>query len=158
MRAEILDSVTLQRLQSLEFSLEKSIHSSFLAFSPDGRMLTSFARPLHHDDMEGFVISWDLQTGGIVGAIECKANNGTRLWNSRITHSMNGQMVALLTRYEFSTVISVYGVVSGIHTHDIYHNAWANPDLTLGAPFIYDIWTHRESLRSVIPGPTGIKI
>ena len=157
MRAEILDSATLQRLQSLEFSLEKSPRSSLLAFSPDGRMLTSVTRPLHHD-LGGFVISWDLQTGGIISAIQCKANNETRLWSARITHSMNGQMVALLTLYESSTVISVYDVVSGIHTHDICHNAFTNPDLTLGTPFVYDIWTHGELLRFVIPGPTEIEI
>ena len=158
MRAEILDSATLQRLQSLEFSLEKSPCSSSPVFSPDGRILTSFVRPLHHDDIGGFVISWDLQTGGIISAIEFKAENGARLWNSRITHSMNGQIVALLTRYESSTVISVYDIVPGIHTHNIYHDTCTNPNLTLGAPFVYDIWTHGESLRFAIPGPTEIKI
>ena len=158
MRVEILDSATLQLLQNLEFSLEKSTCSSFLAFSPDGRMLTSVIRPLRRNYMGGFIISWDLQTGGIISAIQCNANNATEVWTARITHSMNGQMVALLTLYESSTVISVYDIVSGIHTHDIYHITFTNPDLTLGTPFVYDIWTHKESLRFAIAGPTEIEI
>ena len=156
-RVDILDSATLQRLQSLEFPQKMSPCSQALAFSPDSRTLTSFI----HDNSRldpGFVISWDIQTGGVVSDIEWKEPHGAQAGNPQITYSMNGTVVAVLSRSESSTTISVYDIVSGVHMHDIDHRAGTNRDLPLGAPYAYKTWIHGESLRFVTPELTLITI
>ena len=157
MLVDILDSVTLQRLQSLEFSREIPPHPAALVFSPDSRMLTSFTHN-DHKDQYGFVVSWDLETGGIVSVIERKEHPDTKIGNVHITYSMNGKVVAVLLQYTSSTTISIYNVVSGAYTHDVDHSLHKNPALGLEAPCVYKIWTHEGSLRFATPEPTGIII
>ena len=157
-KVEILDSVALQRLQNLEFLPGTPLYSEVLIFSPDSRMLTSFTRGYNHQDAGGFVVSWDLQTGGVISAIGWKGSSEYKEWRSQMTYSMDGEMVAVLSRYESSTTLSIYNVVSGVHTHDVGHHASTNPDLFLGAPPVYKIWTHGKSLRFATSGQTGITI
>jgi WD40 repeat protein len=152
----VLDPATLQRLQCLEFPREISVSSEALVFSPDSRVLTSVR---NNDQGTGwFVVSWDLQTGGVVSTIERKEPHDTEVGDVRITYSMNGQMVAILSRYESSTIISIHDVVSGAHPPDVYQSTHTNPDLDLGSAYVYKIWTHGELLRYATPGPTGITI
>ena len=155
MKVDILDSGTFQRLHSLEFPRETLVYSEAPIFSPDSRMLTSFIRGYHYRDTGGFVVSWDLQTGGVVSAIEWKGPRDTKVGRARITYSMNGKTIAVLSRYTSSTIISIYDVLSGVHTHDIDHLA---PASALRTPYMYKIWAHGESLRFATPGPTGITI
>jgi WD40 repeat protein len=68
-------------------------------------------------------------------------------------------MVAVLSRHTHSTIISIYNVVSGMHMHDIVHRIrTTNPDLDLGVPFTYKLWTHGELLRFASAEPTTITI
>ena len=129
-----------------------------LAFSPDSRILTSFIRGDYSPNTGGFVVSWDLQTGGVVSAIEWKGPCDANVGRAQITFSRNGKMVAVLSRYESSTIVSIYDVVSGVYTHGIDHGALANLDLALGALPVYKIWTHGESLRFTSPRHAGIAI
>ena len=156
-RVDMLDSATLQRLQSFEFSREVPSRPEALAFSPDSRMLTAV---ICHDipNTGGLVVSWDLQTGGVVSAIERKGYHDTKVGNTHITYSMNGRMVAALSRYESSTTISIYDVASGVYMHDVCHGARTSQDPALGPPHVYKIWTHGESLRFATPRPAGIAI
>ena len=158
MSVSILDSVTLQRYQTLEFPREISRSSEALAFSPDSHILTSISPENYylHKGGEGAIVSWDLQTGGVVSSIELKGHHDIRMGNAHITHSMNGKMVAVLYRYRSSTVISIYDVVSGLYMYDIDHRV--NLGHTLGTPSMDQIWTHGESLRFAIPGVTAITI
>ena len=149
MTVDILDSKTLQRLQILETPREVSSPLDALVFSPDSRTLTSFIRI--NMDTRGLVVNWDLQTGGIVSVIErdnpCRAN---------ITYSRNGEMIAVLSRYESSTTISIYNVVSGVYMHGVDHRAHTSLETDPGVP--YNIWTYGGSLRFATPEPTGITI
>ena len=142
---EILDSMTLQRLQSLEFPREIPGHPMALIFSPDGRMLTcaGFCKL----DRETFVVSWDLQTGGIVSGIKRRAPAESML-ASHIAYSMDGRMVGVLFRHHSIDLISVYDVVSGAYMHDIDHGVLSGPHST-SRPRLHNIWTHGESLRLV---------
>ena len=64
---DVLDSVTLQRLQSFRPLPSVSMWAGVLIFSPDGRILTYHGIPW--EDHELCVSSWDLQTGGLVSTI-----------------------------------------------------------------------------------------
>ena len=88
MRVDILDSATLQRLQSLAPPWEKLACDPLLAFSPDSRGLTYSGRSAHLDKHRGpfvlidegmFVVTWDLQTGGVVSAIEWSKWDGVEM-------------------------------------------------------------------------------
>ena len=158
MTVDILDSATLQRLQSLEFSREISPTLEALAFSPDSRMLTSFTCNNHYPDSGGFVVTWDLQTGGVVSAIEWKRSRSTKTGNAEITYSTGGKMVAIFSRYEPSTIISIYDIVSGVYMYEVGYRARMNLEFNFGTPYVYKIWNHGESLRFATPEPTRITI
>ena len=157
MRVDILDSATLQRLQSLRFPGDIFLPSEPLVFSPDSRMLTTFIRD-KRPAAAWFVVSWDLQTGGVVSTIEWNGPRDTEVGNTHITYSTDGKMVAVFSRCGSSTIISIYDVVAGVCMHDVYHGARMNPDLFSGTPYVYKVWTHGELLRFATPGPTGITI
>jgi hypothetical protein len=74
----VLDSVTLQQLQTLKFPQDMSAYSMALIFSPDSHILTC-SGIIYGDDSckELFVISWDLQTGGIASIIRWQAPEQT---------------------------------------------------------------------------------
>jgi hypothetical protein len=76
-----------------------------------------------------------------------------------ISYSMNGKLVARHFPCGHLT-ISIYDVVSGVYMHDIhYHDhARTNPDSALGCPFVYNIWSHGQSLRFTNPEPSAITI
>ena len=145
-RVDILDPVTLQRLQSLEYPQDKSWYPAALVFSPDSRILTASIRPFQQPP---FVVSWDLQTGGVISAVELgEPLPYTELSNVQMTYSMDGRTVITHSRYESSTIISVCDVFSGTPI----------PDLDLGTLYVYKIWAHGESLRFATLEPTGITI
>ena len=121
-------------------------------------MLTSFVRGYYYPDTGGFVVSWDLQTGGVISAIEWRGPRDLEVGRGQIAYFPNGRIVASLSRYSSSTAISIYDVVSGVHMHDVDHLARPNPDPDLRAPYMYKIWTHGESLRFATPESTGITI
>ena len=132
MKVDILDSAALQRLESLESSI--SPWPEVLASSPDSQILTSFARRYYCPHTTAFVVSWDLQTGGVVSAIDYKGPCDVNTKKAHITYVRNGKMVEALSQYASSIIISIYDVISGVHIHDADQPA-------------YKIWTHGESLR-----------
>jgi len=96
MTIEVLDSVTLQQVQTLEFHLD--IACEALVFSPDSRILTCFG-PSRSLDQELFVVSWDLQTGGITSVIDLQEQYEDITGTPSITCSANGRMVGVRCRH-----------------------------------------------------------
>ena len=151
MRVDILDSATLKRLQHLEPSQETTAVPMVLTFSPDTRMLTCLGR--RHAGHPGnllrrpvaLIISWDLQTGGVVSAITLRRVGSSR---AMIAYSMNGKTFGVLQEFETKTILSIYDVVSGEYVGDIYK----------GKSPLHDFWTHGESLRFATADPTTITI
>ena len=130
---DILDSVTLQKLQSLKFPGDE-VYSWNLIFSPDSRTSTACG----YDTRNMFVVTWDLQTGGIVGVIEWDIQNRDYKGDPYITHSTSGRMVAILHEYHDQPIsISVCDIVSSKRTYDV--------DTAINAAFC-GFWTHGESL------------
>ena len=68
MVVDILDSTTLQRLQTVQIPDNDTSVAKAFAFSPDSCILSCSTAGDHISEDRGIgVISWDLQTGGIVG-------------------------------------------------------------------------------------------
>jgi WD40 repeat protein len=147
---DILDSATLQRLQNLTSSYRSIVA---LAFSPDCRLLTCN----HFYGSVGFIVTQDLQTGGVVSAIWWESPRDRIMGKCQITYLTNGNMVASVYRHSSSTIISIYDVVSGVYMHHVDHLARTNLDPDF-APYVYNIWAHGESLRFATPESMGITI
>ena len=154
---EILDSTTLQPLQSLEFTWEGLAHASVLIFSPDGRRLTYYGNSATRTGPDlrlcivVLVVSWDLQTGCVVSAIECSKTTKSR--NPSVVYSMDGRMVVALDEGSFggTIIISIFDVVSGIYMHSVECSQ-------LESSHLYHIWTQGESIQFVTAGSTRIVI
>ena len=121
-------------------------------------MLTSLARGFDRPDIGWFVLSWDLQTGGIISAIEWKGLRDTDEGHAHLTYLTDGKTVSILTRFQSSFTISIYDIVSGVYVYSIDCRPCINLDLTLGTSYVHKIWTHGESLRFMTPEETGITI
>ena len=152
--ADILDSATLQRLQTLESPQGTSALHRALAFSPDSRALTCSSGGGCDPNRELFIVSWDLQTGGVAGLIRRQGLNEDITGNHSITYSADGKMIGVFYWYYTTTMIIVYDIVSGVHLHShslasIFSN---------GGPVSTDIWTHGGSLRFATAELTTITI
>ena len=157
----VLDSATLQRLQILEAPRDISLLPPCrLIFSPDSRILTCCSS----DYKQPFVVSWDLQTGGVVGVITWQRSE----WNITvdfhdaktvtITYSSDGKMVGVFycylsvnDNYRVTTNLSICDVASGVymHSHSLDGGEILLPN---------NIWTHGESLQFVTAGAKTITI
>ena len=127
---EILDAVTLERLDSFE---SPPTAFPWLSFSPDGCLLTQFSS-------EQELTSWDLQTGGLIGTIHSEPNTSPTCCFSS-TYSTNGKMVAVAHKdSDTTTTISIYNLLSKAHTgsHHVSERCVIAP-----------IWTHGECIRFV---------
>ncbi|KAF9644991.1 YVTN repeat-like/Quino protein amine dehydrogenase [Thelephora ganbajun] len=130
LRTEILDAATLKRLTILEFPQGQT---DKLVFSPDARLLMRYsAKP------DKF-ISWDLQTGVLVGAISPEQwDDNTEC--SSITYSTCGTMFGALICISNAFTIRTYNVHSGTH---IYSHS-------VEGEVVHNIWTHGECLRFAV--------
>ena len=157
-KLEILDSVTLQKLQSLEFP--EGGRNMSLTFSPDSHVLT--ASGTHQGTP--LVVCWDLQTGGVAGVIRDQPGSGNQAGSgdqagsrthvrSRnragsgypavehpIAYSTNGKMITV-PRYDRNAraiIISIYDAVSYQYMHDLH---------PITNPIYRGLWVYGESLR-----------
>ena len=140
---DVLDSVTLRRLQTFRPSLNVFIGRGVLVFSPDGRILTHHGVP--DGDHELCVSSWDLQTGGLVSTIRWHGPGPGYHWSRifpSIAHSASGGIVGVFHWvYGDTDVINIFicDVTSGTYMHS---HSFSN-----GIPLSRTIWTHGESFR-----------
>ena len=147
---DILDSVTLQRLQTLEFQWVNYISTTLraLAFSPDSRILICFGQS--QEDRELFVVSWDLQTGGAASIIRWQGLDEDITGISSITYSANRKMVGVYCWYDSGHAVFILDVASGVHVHS--HSP------TNAIKHRNGIWTHGESFRFTTIDTTTITI
>jgi len=149
---EVLDPVTLRRLQILEFPRGHGSDTDMMAlvFSPDSRVLTCFRKGLSKKTLS--VVSWDLQTGGVASVINprwrgpIKDIEGT----PSITYSANGKMVAVRVWHLNGNHILFFDVASGayIRSHSPT-NVIAHAN---------GIWDHEESFRFTTVSRTAVTI
>ena len=124
---EILDAMTLSQVTVLGLLPGVSIWK--LLFSPDGCLLTG--------DGDNTLITFNLQTGVIVSAIS-KELPSSLVELIGHAYSACGTMVGILTfsKVEETSVIYIYNILSGTHTHT--HSV---------RPMPKNIWTHGDCLQ-----------
>ena len=124
---EILDAVTLSRLNTLE----RPHHSQTVAgrsFSSDGHFLTGIS--------DGKLLSWNLQTGGPVDTILSELGPDSEFFST--TCSMDGKMFAAAYKGSNDTSIDTYDLLSRTHkgSYRVSEGRVIDP-----------IWTHGDRLR-----------
>ena len=149
---DVLDPVTLQRLQTLEIPQDVSTQSRVLVFSPDSRILTCTSGSCLRDDL--FVVSWDLQTGGVSSVIRWPAPGWDMYDLPSVTYSANGKMVGVShfirhSSYKHSDIF-ICDVASGMLMHSY--------SLDNTVPLSNHIWIHGESLRFATADATTITV
>ena len=151
--ADILDSVTLQRLQTLEFPQDISTEYRALIFSPDSRILTC-SSGLNFRGNELVVVSWDLQTGGVASIIRWPAPGRSTASAPSVTYSANGKIVGVShsidNRSSKYSDIFICNVTSGVlmHSHPLDNTVLPENH----------IWIYGESLRFATADATTITI
>ena len=150
MTVDVLDSATLQRLQTLESTDYRTpTELKVLAFSPDSRTLTCSSnngtdRPRRAPEF--LVISWDLQTGGVVSVVRQPTPSTYVCAEPFIVYSANGSMAGVFYQYlhpylpEPIIRISIFDITSGICTH----SHLLNDHILLSQG---NVWVEGESLR-----------
>ena len=154
---DVLDSVTLQRLQSFKPPQSRPTYYRALVFSPDGRILTYNGIP-SGDDHGICVSSWDLQTGGLVRTIRLQVPGPEILSNHSIAHSVNGGIVGVF-HWDFkinAINIFIYDASSGACIHS--HTVSIDIPLSYNIETSDDIWTHGESFRFATAHPATVTI
>jgi len=143
---DVLDSVTLQKLQTLnpQQELWRGHARPALIFSPDSRILTSLG---YLDGKRSFE-SWDLQTGDEAGIIRWESSYSMKWEDPSITYSANGKMIGVRCRSD--NVILIFDIASGAQMHS-YSTAGSILPTN-------DIWAHEESFRFTTLGRKTITI
>ena len=155
---DILDSVTLQRLQTLEPPAGLFTARRVLTFSPDSRILT-YSSGTPSRDVFGylFVVSWDIQTGGEVGVIKESGSELVHLGTSSIAHSADGKMLGVFGLYVYDCNVSLN--VSTISIFDIASGTCVcSHSVGGGLPLQDGIWPQGDSLRFATSVATTITI
>jgi len=130
----VLDAMTLEKLHTM-YPQDQGISWTKFIFSPDSHLLTGYS----YDP--GSIISWDLQTGGLISNI---STHGTYACSS-MTYSGCGTMLGGLFGWE---IIIIYNVLSGaqIFSHLVNESV------------INTIWTHGKNLQFATMEPGSIAI
>ena len=150
---DVLDSVTLQRLQTLEFPQGISTEHRALIFSPDSRILTC-SSGYNIQGHELFVVSWDLQTGGVASIIRWPVPGRNATGTPSVTYSANGKMVGVSHSIDHRSSkysdIFICDVVSGVlmYSHPLDNTVLPEDH----------IWIYGESLRFATADATTITI
>ena len=155
---DILDSVTLQRLWTLQPPPGLFMARRVLTFSPDSRILTYSSGTSSHDVFGYlFVVNWDIQTGGVVSIIEESGSELVHLGPSSITHSADGKMLGVFGLYVYDRNVSLN--VSTISIFDIASGTCVcSHSVGGGFPLPDGIWIQGDSLRFATGVATAIAI
>ena len=142
---DILDAVTLGRLRTFEYSPKR--FNRQLSFSPDSHILMLFNG--------GKFISWDLQTGGLLGITRSTLDRSARSTFSS-TYSQDGKVVAVAHGAQQCPSVSDRNCGTFISTYIL-------PSRTPTGPFyvtnlIHPIWTHGKYFQIATKNPGSITI
>ena len=126
----ILDGVTLKQLYTT-CPVSQLSYSVDLVFSPDGHFLTGHSR-VASSTSTNHIVSWDLQTGGLIGDISIDPGP-----YRSISYSCCGTMFGVLFKGTGVPAIITYNTISGtkIFSHQVKESITST------------IWTHGEYLQ-----------
>jgi len=130
----VLDAMTLEKLHTMHPQGRRTIWKQ-LVFSTDSHLLTGHS---YHSDC---IVSWDLQTGGLISNIDTSQTNTC----NSMTYSGCGTMLGGLLNRE---IIIVYNILSGaqISSHLVNESV------------VGTIWTHGKNLQFATMEPGSIAI
>ena len=122
--AIVLDGATLERLYTMHSPYSMELWD-YITFSPSSRLLTACSYE------ENWLVSWDLQTGGLISTISTKGHFDC----FSITYSKCETMVGCL--FDEKRAVNTYNILTGkcISSHPIQH------------PIIKEIWTCDDHIR-----------
>jgi len=115
----ILDALTLEQLHTMD-PCQKIVWTD-LIFSPDGHLLTGYSYS------EDCIVSWDLQTGGLISNISTVGQGDS------MSYSGCGTVLGVL----FRNTIMTYNTISGTHI-----SSCSVPKYVVG-----NIWTYGECFQ-----------
>jgi hypothetical protein len=155
---KILDSVTLQKLQTLKLPQDTYNFPRAFTFSPDSCALTCFSGSYGNEYRVGegteLLVSWDLQTGGVASIIECPKPEDCVVEHPSITYSANGKLVGVFywqcNDNIKTTNISIFDITSGVYMYS--HSLDGSIQVS------DNIWTHGESLQFATADATTVTI
>ena len=133
----VLDSVTFQQLQTLNPPQDVPNEYNALIFSLDSQILTCSTGEFED---EQFVVSWDLQTGGMVSTIRLPKQGNVE--GASITYSTDGKVVGVFYWcFDDNKTADIFicDIASGLcmDSHSFNNNT----------PLLKTIWTYGESLQ-----------
>ena len=147
----ILDAATLSRLDTFEIPSARYYYEYWQpSFSPDGHCLTLLG--------VGELISWDLQTGGPLGAIPSGFKRGAdpNLGPFSSTYSEDGKAIAVAYSSWNSHSFDRY-YYTFIRTYDLSRTE-AGPRCAPEGRIIEPIWTHGKCIRFVTINPGSVAV
>ena len=147
----ILDAATLSRLDTFAIT-SQYLDSEYWrpSFSPDGHRLTLIGGEE--------LISWDLQTGGPLGAIPSGSDKYANTIAFSSTYSEDGKVVA--AAYSTWDIFGHYafdGFNTSIRTYDL-SGTEASPHCAPNGRIIPSIWTHGKYIRFVTINPGSVAV
>ena len=122
----VLDGVTLKQVYTMHNPNSERTRWNRAIFSPDSCLLTG------HDWMGDHIVSWDIQTGGLISDISTQGHRECK----SMSYSGCGTMVGCL----FARNIIICNVISGTY---IYSHSVQQPNIRF-------IWTHGEFLQFAV--------
>lgn len=152
---EVLDSVTLQTIQTLESPKDVSTDYKALVFSPDSRIFTCFCADAFPTS-ELCIVSWDLQTGGVVGVIRQRGPGLHYKGKPSITYSADGKTVGVLyycwqRSFDANTAsVLIFNVAPRVFVR--------SHSLDRGILLSNSIWARGESMRFATADATTISV
>ena len=150
----ILDAATLSRLDTFAIPLQfRDGEHCLPSFSPDGHCLTLIGRE--------HLVSWDLQTGGPLGAIPSGLKIGARYLTAfSSTYSEDGKVVAVAhsdRNYDAVNYDTFNELNTFIRTYDL-SGTEAGPHFAPKGRIIEPIWTHGKCIRFVTISPGSVAV
>lgn len=139
---EILDAVTLSRLST--FKCSQRHFNRQLSFSPDSRLLTL----INYGDF----LSWDVQTGGILGETPTELDASGAAFS--FAHSEDGKMVSIARAVHQDSCAGDENCHTIINTYNFPSRTFTGPFCAAEEYLIRPIWTHGEYLQfaTIAPG------
>ena len=149
----ILDAATLSQLDTFTIT-SRHLDDEYWrpSFSPDGHRLTLIGR--------GELISWDLQTGGPLGAIPSGLERDENLTAFSSTYSEDGKVVAAAYSAQTFSIANrntFNRFNTFIHTYNL-SGTEAGRHCTPKGRIIEPIWTHEKCIRFVTINPGSVAV
>ena len=134
---EIRSQLTLEVFTTLQPTDTALNLTGQLAYSPDGCFLACSS--------DGFILIWDIQTGGVVGGIECD------FYPTSLTWSLDGRAVGVIRNEAGRVDVIIYDVASG---RRLFTGTLHSEDESCRSEYL---WAYKESFLVITMQQTNLR-